>query len=718
LLQDHKRIQKRTWKMTPLNAISASCRILVLAALLASPRGFASTPDEVIVTATRRPVPLERHAGSATRISARTVELAGAKHASELVNRAAGAMIQRGSGQESLTALRSPVLTGAGACGAVLVLEDSIPIRPVGSCNVNELFEVNFEQAAAIEVLRGPASVLYGSSAVHGIINVIPPRPEEIPAFGVAAEYGSDAWRRLRLAASHDGERRDLGLVMIGTDDGGWRDASGFEEQKLNAVAEQDLAGGSLRLTLSGSNLDQETAGFIFGEDAYRDPALAKSNPDPEAYRDATSLRFAAQYHGAGGDELRVYLRSSRMDFLQHFLLGQPVEDNGQDSGGVMWMSASHSLAGGELVAGVDTELAASTLLQYQSGPTTDGPPAANAIRPAGKHYDYTVDAGVVAGYASWRRALGADWSIEAGLRLEHARYDYDNRMIDGNTDENGVPCPGGCLYSRPADRSDEFTNLAPRVALLWSASDSATAHLSLARGFRAPEATELYRLQRQQSIADLDSETIDAVELGLRWRAESASLDLALFHMDKDDVILRDSAGFNVSGGKTRHRGLEYELDWAIADGWSLSAAGTFARHEYRFTAAVEQGEQITSGNDMDTAPRDIHALRLGYGATRWEVELEWLLVGAYWANAANTARYEGHDLGNLRLAIEPARNWMATLRVTNLLDTAYADRADFAFGDYRYFPGRGRAYFLELGWWKNSRRRSPLLRQQQPTT
>ena len=90
-------------------------------------------------------------------------------------------MIQRGSGQESLTALRSPVLTGAGACGAVLVLEDGIPIRPVGTCNVNELFEVNLEQAAAIEVLRGPGSVLYGSSAVHGIINVIPPMPDEIP---------------------------------------------------------------------------------------------------------------------------------------------------------------------------------------------------------------------------------------------------------------------------------------------------------------------------------------------------------------------------------------------------------------------------------------------------------------------------------------------------------------------------------------------------------
>ena len=73
------------------------------------------------------------------------------------------------------------------------------------------------------------------------------------------------------------------------------------------------------------------------------------------------------------------------------------------------------------------------------------------------------------------------------------------------------------------------------------------------------------------------------------------------------------------------------------------------------------------------------------------------------YWANAANTARYGGHDVGNLRVSVEPARNWLLSLRVTNLADAAYADRADFAFGDYRYFPGRGRAYFVELGWRKD---------------
>ena len=163
--------------------------------------------------------------------------------------------------------------------------------------------------------------------------------------------------------------------------------------------------------------------------------------------------------------------------------------------------------------------------------------------------------------------------------------------------------------------------------------------------------------------------------------------------------MILRDSAGFNVSGGRTRHRGLEYEGDWSFAEDWAISAAGTLARHEYRFTAAVEQGEQITTGNDIDTAPRDIHALRLRRGRGRSRRELEWQQVGPYWTNAANTARYGGHELVNLRLSGEPQDDWSLALRVTNLLDAAYADRADFAFGDYRYFPGRGRAYLRRTG-------------------
>jgi len=659
--------------------------------------------DEVIVTATRSPMALLDYPGSATRIESAAIELIGATHSSEAMNRAPGAMIQRGSGQESLIALRSPVLTGAGACGAVLVLEDSIPIRPVGSCNVNELFEVNLEQAAAIEILRGPGSALYGSSAVHGIINVISPLPGQLPTLGLALEAGSDDYRRMRLAASTESGGHGFGFVLHATEDSGWRDLSGFSEQKLNAAWTQALSSGHLTLRLAATHLDQETAGFIIGENAYRDPALARSNPNPEAYRDATSARLTAHYRSETGFEWRGYLRSSRMDFLQHFLLGQPAEDNGQDSAGVLFTIARADVAGGELVLGADAEIAASSLLQFQDGPTTDGSPAANAIRPAGKHYDYQVDSQVLAIYMQWQRSLAARWSLEAGARLERTRYDYDNRMLDGNTDENGAPCPGACLYSRPADRSDDFTNLAPRLGIVWRPADAIAAYLSLARGFRTPEITELYRLQRQQSVADLDSERVDAAEFGLRWRGSSAGLDLAVFHTDKRNVILRDSAGFNVSGGRTRHRGIEYDLDWSFAEGWTIEGSGGHARHEYRFTAAIEQGEQITSGNDIDTAPRDLHSLRLRHDAGALGAELEWLYVGPYWTNAANTARYGGHDLANLRLSWRPHPAWLLALRLTNLLDADYADRADFAFGSHRYFPGRGRSVFFELGWQEN---------------
>jgi len=674
---------------------------VIAIALFAGSAGAEPQPlESVTVTASRRPVALLDYPGSVSRVANDAVTLTGATHASELLNRAPGTMIQRGSGQESLTALRSPVLTGAGACGAVLVLEDGIPIRPAGSCNVNELFEVNVEQAAAVEILRGPGSALYGSSAVHGIVNVIPPRPEELPSLAIGLEGGSGPYRRLRLAAGTGDGGPGFGIAMHATDDGGWREASGFTEQKLNAVWARTTGEHALTARFAASHLEQETAGFIEGADSYSDPALARSNPNPEAYRDAHSLRASLAYEHAGGLAIRAYLRSSRMDFLQHFLLGQPLEDNGQDSGGVMFSFIDGAFGGGELMLGMDMDFAASTLRQEQEGPTTGGSPAANAIRPAGRHYDYAVDSSVLAAWAQWRRALAPHWSLEAGLRLEQLRSDYDNRMIDGNTDEHGVPCPGGCLYSRPADRSDDFTELAPRMGLVWRPRDPVAAWLSVARGFRAPEATELYRLQRQQSVAELHAERVDALELGLRLRGTAASLDLAAFRMDKHDVILRDSAGFNVTGGRTRHFGIEYEAGWTFLPGWTLAGSGTVADHEYRFTAAVEQGEQITAGNVVDTAPRQVHALRLRREAGLLAGELEWLRVGSYWTNAANTARYGGHDLANLRVSLRPDRRWSLTARVTNLLDDAYADRADFAFGDHRYFPGRGRAYFFELDW------------------
>jgi outer membrane receptor protein involved in Fe transport len=674
-------------------------------AVLAAPCA-AGGLEPVVVTATRVPIEALDYAGSASRLDAADVAALGATHSAELLNRAPGSFLQRGSGQEVLVALRSPVLTGAGACGAFLVLEDGVPIRPVGFCNVNQLFEVNLEQPAAVEVLRGPGIGVLGANAVHGVINVLSVDPDALPPLGVSLETGSDAWRQAALVGRAGGQRTRGGLAAHYTHDGGFRVDSGFDEWKANAAVEHALEHGELRVQAAATDLDQETAGFVVGRDAYRDPVLRRSNPNPEAFRNAESARLLARYE-TDAFEATAYARTSEMEFLQHFLLGQPLERNAQDSGGLMlaWQGTRGAL---RWRAGIDVEAARGELVEDQAGPTTGGTPAANAIRPAGLHYDYVVDSRVAAPWALAEWEFAPRWTATAALRADWIRYDYDNRMIAGNTAADGTPCPfGGCLYSRPEDRRDEFGDVAPRLGVSWRVAERHAAYVSAARGFRPPEATELYRLQRQQRVADIDSEAITAYEVGVRgtFGAPAAArllrYDLAAYAMEKSNVILRDGNGFNVDGGRTRHRGFEYELQWQPWTPVLVTLSGTRAVHSYRFDRVVEGGETIRRGNDVDTAPRDLASARIELSAAdRARVEAEWLFVGAYWADAANRNRYPGHELLNLRASAVLGRGFSVRARVLNLLDEPYADRADFAFGNWRYFPGRERTWFVEIGY------------------
>ncbi|MFL6620844.1 MAG: TonB-dependent receptor [Povalibacter sp.] len=662
--------------------------------------------DEVIVTATRRAEHVRDYIGSVSQLTAADVALVGSTHHSEIINRVPGAMIQRNSGEESLTAIRSPVLSGPGSCGVFLFLENSVPIRPVGFCNVNELFEVNTEQAQSIEVLRGPAGVVYGSGAMHGAVNVLSPTPKEMPALGFTVESGPDEFYRGKVAARALGENTDIGAVALATHDGGWRDQSGLEEQKLNAQLTHRTDKSVMGLSLAATNLNQETAGFIQGEDAYRDEAIAKSNPNPEAYRDAYAVRLVGSYQRDLNEktqlDVRPYVRHSRMDFLQHFLIGKPREENGQDSIGVLSSLQFNVLTNTQLLTGVDLELANGFLKETQAGPATDGAPPANAIRPAGKHYDYEVDSSVAALYAQVEQPFAERWRFSGGVRFEYVDYDYDNHMIAGNTRDDGTSCPGaGCLYSRPADRSDTFTTTTSKVGVSYAFSPAHSAYVTAARAYRAPDTSELYRLQRQQTIADLHPEQLDSVEVGVRGRIASLAYSVAVFAMDKDNVIFRDANAFNVSDGRTKHRGVEYEFSWAALDNLTLAAAGTYAKHTYDFNSSIEQGETIVSGRDIDTAPRHINTARVTWRPFEPFVsELEWVGIGEYYVDAINAHSYEGHDLLNLRLSWDVADSWSTGLRVNNLTDRAYADRADFAFGNYRYFPGRERTIFFEVSY------------------
>ena len=79
-----------------------------------------------------------------------------------------------------------------------------------------------------------------------------------------------------------------------------------------------------------------------------------------------------------------------------------------------------------------------------------------------------------------------------------------------------------------------------------------------------------------------------------------------------------------------------------------------------------------------------------------RTTFEFELSHIGPHFINAANTAKYSGHTLLNWRGNWELSNKVRLFVRMINLLDKEYADRADYAFGSYRYFPGLPRQFYL----------------------
>ncbi|MFK7828376.1 MAG: TonB-dependent receptor [Congregibacter sp.] len=658
--------------------------------------------EQLIVSASRTPEAGIDLALPWSRIDRDAIDLTGSVHINQLMQRSPGAWISRGNGQESLTALRSPVLTGAGGCGAFYVAWDGISLRAPGFCNANQLFDVNSEQAGAIEVIRGPGTAVFGSNAVHGVINTLTADPREGPAQRIALEAGPNDYYRLRTEFRTQSDAHALGMYFNGTSDGGFKDNSGFDQQKL--TLRHDYAGDVWQVTngFEGTNLNQETAGFVQGFEAYKDSSLRRNNPNPEAYRDSYALRAYSRWERTLRDRqlsITPYLRKTGMEFLQHFLPWKATEKNGQQSVGMrvalQSAAASDSKRPISWQTGVDLDLTEGWLSEVQAQDFSPN-------QPAGVHYDYEVEAISIAAYAQANWQWTDRWNLSGGIRLEHNAYDYDNQASDGSA---CGPEASNCRFFRPTDRDDQFGNGSLNLGVTYRLGESARAYIRGARGFRPPQTAELYRLQSGQQGADLDSETINSIDLGLRGDRGNLSYDVALYSMRKRDVIFQDADRQNVSGASTEHRGVEFSLAWRVNNGWYAGIDGNVASHRYSSSANLLGSNLDIDGNDIDTAPRQFGSARLGRSVAladgrRLNLELEWVHMGEYYLEPDNNHEYEGHDLANFRASMDMAPGLRASLRITNLLNNDYAERADFGFGSYRYFVGEPRGMYLEFAY------------------
>jgi outer membrane receptor protein involved in Fe transport len=272
-----------------------------------------------------------------------------------------------------------------------------------------------------------------------------------------------------------------------------------------------------------------------------------------------------------------------------------------------------------------------------------------------------------VAAFAQWEFSPIEKMRFVTGGRIDTIRYDFHNKLSPAGSANFGAP-----------DESRSFSHFSPKVGATYALRKDASVYTNISQGFTPPEVSQLYG---KTGIPDLKPSTYDNYEVGLRMAFLNGALklDSALYRLDGRDTIVNYTVSpgnsENRNAGRTRSQGLELGLTYD-AGAFDMRFGTTVATH--RFQQYQVSGTLDYSGKEMPQSPRDITTAELGYkpmpGA---RIALELVHQGAYWMDNANTVRYPGHALLNLRATYQFAKGWEAWLQARNLADKHYADSA-----------------------------------------
>jgi iron complex outermembrane receptor protein len=638
-------------------------------------------------------------------VSAAELRAARPAHPAEVMGQVPGVWVSATGGEGHTTAIRQPRTTNP----VYLFLEDGVPTRSTGFFNHNALYEVNVPQAERIEVLKGPATALYGSDAIGGVINVESRAPSAGRTAEAYAERGAFGWSRLLASAGGmrggDGIRADLNLTR--TD--GWRAGTAYDRQSATLRWDRSLRGGrSLKTVMTFSRIDQQTAGAstLTAADYRASPTV---NYTPISFRDVRAFRLSSAYERAGGRTLlsvTPFVRWNTMELLPNWSLSYDptVYTTGHRSLGV---AARYRVDLDPLrtrvIGGVDVDVSPGGRREDSVAAVRDGS-FYRSYTTGPRLYDYRVTFRGVSPYLHAEVAPVERMRITAGLRADFVGYDYDNRMDALQTGR----------HRRPEDTRVSYAHLSPKLGGTFELGPALGVFASYAHGFRAPSEGQLFRQGGAASTVDLDPVRADSWEAGARGSVFGRlTYQLSAYRMQVSDDILtftdtRTGTRETSNAGRTLHRGVEVGIGAALPGGVRADLGWSRARHTYE--AWSPRPDVDFAGNEMESAPRSIVNARLGWRPARLpgaDFAAEWARVGSYWMDADNTHRYGGHALVNLRADVPVTRGIEAVARVNNLLDERYAEGASYtqAAGE-EYAPGMPRTLYFGVQWrWEGDR-------------
>ncbi len=669
------------------------------ASALLSASAIAAQPDtvldEVTVTGTREAEPLATTAATVDTVSAEEIDETHPGHPSEVMNRIPGVHVNVTGGEGHMTSIRQPITTKP----VYLYLEDGIPVRSTGFFNHNALYEINVPQAGGIEVLKGPGTALYGSDAIGAVINVLT-RPAPLdPEADINLETGEHGWRRALLSAGNtrgsNGLRADINVTQ--TD--GWRDDTDYERYTGTLRWDRYLdSGATVKSVLTYSDIDQQTAGSsrLSRDDYENNPT---TNYTPISYRQVQALRFSVDYQQESEHNLlsiTPYVRSNTMELLPNWSLSyDPAIWETSNTSIGMLLKYRYDLPAyrARIIVGTDLDYSPGQREEHSLNVTRVGSVYTDYTVNE-KIYDYDVAYSAASPYIHGEVSVSDRLRLTAGLRYDNMKYDYNNRMTDLDTGS----------HRRPADTEVTFDHLSPKLGATWQFTQTLNAFVSYRHAFRAPSEGQLFRQGSSDNTVKLDPIKVDSFETGVRGRFRQARYEVSVYYMTKDDDIVTfrrdDGSRETQNAGKTLHRGVEVRMKTPLARNLSLAASYSYAKHTFELWSP--RAGVSYDNNEMSAAPRDLANIRLDYHPAILKggrVGLEWVHLGSYWEDDANTHKYGGHDVLNLRADYQATRTLNLYTRVTNLMDETYATLASYnTFRGEELAPGMERTVYAGL--------------------
>ena len=396
--------------------------------------------------------------------------------------------------------------------------------------------------AERVEVLRGPASVLYGSNAMGGVINIVTRKMQQDGirthvnvGYGSYNTLQSEVTNRIRkgrftsiVSGSYnrtDGHRKDMEFEQYG----GYA-KFGYEiSDAWNVWADVNL-----------THFDASNPGEI-------------SNPlldnDQRITRGMTSFALANHYAKTSGTLSFFYNWGKHWINDGYHLGGDPLDYRFHSRDrmlGVSWYQSVQLFEGNRLTVGFD--------YFHFGGEAWNKTLAGERDTQADKTQDD------VAGYIDFRQNLG-DWlTFDVGLRVDH--------------------------------HSQVGTEWVPQIGFSFHLPENGEVKLMASKGFRYPTIREMYMFR--PANPDLKPERLWSYELSFAQRLLDGRLSYGVnvFYIDGENLIMRvpiDGRPLNVNTGKIENSGIEAQVAYRIVPAWSVDANYSYLHMDNPVLASPE---------------------------------------------------------------------------------------------------------------------------------